>query len=84
MKLINGDVSLCLGAFHANVFLLDNQHMSLLYPRINLKVVLSGKSKTEEEKVLAKENSHRKHIQNYENLMGIGLDCRVDKDPLQY
>ena len=67
-----------------HAFLLDLNHMGLLHPSINLKDIIIDKSKIDREKAKVKVSSHQKHAQNYENLICIGVDCRVDKDTLQY
>lgn len=84
MELIRGDVSSNLGACLANAFLLDLKHMGLLHPKLNLKDIILDKSKIDREKARIKLSSHVKHVHQNENLVCVGIDCRVDKDTLQY
>ena len=42
------------------------------------------KSKIDREKARIKLSSHVKHVQEHEGLVCVGVDCRVDKDTLQY
>ena len=57
--------------------------MGLLHPSINFKDIID-KSKTDRKKARVKVTSYQKHVQNYENLIWIGVDCRIDKVILQY
>jgi len=84
MELIRGDVSSNLGACLANAFLLDLQDMGFLNPSIPLKDIILDKSKIDREKARVKVASHQKHVKDHDNLICIGVDCRVDKDTLIY
>ena len=72
-----------LGACLSNAFLLDLQDMGFLNPSIPLKDILD-KSKVDREKARVKVTRHQKHVQDYNNLICIGVDCSVDKDTLLY
>ena len=78
MELIRGDVLPNLRACLANAFLLNLKDMGFLNPSIPLKDIILDKSKIDREKVTI----HQKHVQDYDNLICIGVDCRVDKNIL--
>ena len=79
MELIRGDVSSNIGACLANAFLLNLKDMGFLNPSIPL-----NKSKIDREKARVKVTIHQKHVQDYNNLIYIGVNCKVDKDTLLY
>ena len=84
MELIRGDVSSNLEDCVANPFLLDLQDMGFLNPSIPLNDIILDKCKIDRKKARVKVASYQKHVQDYDNLICIGVDCRVDKDTLIY
>ena len=83
-NLFGGDVSSNLGDCLANAFLLDLKDIGFLYPSIPLKDIILDKSKIDREKARVKVTRYQKHVHGYDNLICIGVDCRVDKDTLLY
>ena len=47
--------------------------------------IVTDKSKIDRvKKIRVKVTTYQKHVENYENLIGIGVYCRDDKNTLQY
>lgn len=84
MELMRGDVSSRLGASLANALLLDLQSMDLLKPGLDVKDILTDKSKIDREKGRIKFKSHEKYSEGLEKLICIGVDGKVDKETLVY
>ena len=76
MELIRCDVSSNLGACLTRAFLLDLKDMGFLNPNIPLKDVILDKSKIDREKARVKVTSQQKPVQDNDNLICIGVDCR--------
>ena len=51
--------------------------MGLLHQSIDLEDITIAESKIDKEKARLKVTSHQKHVQNYENLICIGVDNRI-------
>ena len=77
MEIIGCDISLNLGSWLANAFLLDLQDIGFLNPSIPLKDISQDKSKIDREKARVKISFHQKHVENYDTIICNGVACRV-------
>ena len=85
MVLNRGNISSRISACLDNAFFLKLHHISLFHPSINLKNIINiDKSKIDRETATVKVSNHQKHLRYCDNLICIGVYCRVDKDTFQY